>query len=66
MLANLAFRMALDYTRKMTSQALQAALKELAAEAGADVLTFLAAFPPEVLQAALQRAEARKQSRAGG
>ncbi|MFH2074059.1 MAG: hypothetical protein ABIJ57_01755 [Pseudomonadota bacterium] len=66
MLAKMAFRMALDYTRKMTGQALQAALKELAAEAGADVLTFLEAFPPEVLQAALERAEARKRARAGG
>lgn len=65
MLAGLAFRMALDYTRKMTSQALQAAVKELVKEAGADVLTFLEAFPPEVLREAMQRAEDRRRARAG-
>jgi hypothetical protein len=66
MLAQMAFRIALEYTRKMTGQALQAALRELVTEAGADVLTFLEAFPPEVLQKALQRAETRRNARAGG
>lgn len=60
MLAQMIFRSALDYTRKMGDQALQAALFEVANQARRDVVRFLAAFAPDLLREALEAAEARK------
>ena len=60
MLAQMMFKGALDYTKKMGQQALQAALFEVAQQARTDVVRFVAAFSPDILREALQQAEARQ------
>jgi len=53
----MAFKMALEYTKKMGDQALRAAARELYRGAATDVIRFLASFSPEVLKEALRAAE---------